>query len=55
MLERTGGDIGLLCKSSLIVLLVGLGCLELCPEQERNLGAYASILCEPGLQHSKNE
>ena len=36
--------IALLCKSGLIMLLVSLGPLELCPEQERNPGAYASIL-----------
>jgi len=48
-------DIALLCKSGLIMLLVCLGSLELCPEQERNLGACASILWEPELQCSKNE
>lgn len=31
-------DIGLLCKSGLIKLVICLGSLELCPEQERNLG-----------------
>lgn len=37
------------------MLLLCLGSPELCPEEERNLGAYASILWEPEMQCSKNE
>lgn len=43
-MREWGVDIALLCKSGLIMLLICLGSLELSPEQERNLGTYASIL-----------